>query len=138
MQTRIGPTSTAGKAHQPHDLAPIAAAAGATTSRAKPAGVPENPPELAEVRLIDGKAAAQVGGMSISWWHEKVAEGVAPKPVFRAPRCTRWRAVDVAAFWRDWRPSEAAGAEIVDQAVKASAEARKRRSGGRPSQAAGA
>lgn len=131
----MGPANNAGKARQHHDLAPIAAAAGATSSRAKPAGVPETAPELAEVRLIDGKAAAQVGGMSISWWHEKVAEGVAPQPVFRAPRCTRWRAVDVAAFWRDWRPSEAAGTEIVDQAVKASAEARKRRQGERPAQA---
>lgn len=127
MQTRIGPENTAGKALQPHDLAPAAATAGATSRRAKPAGVPDMAPELAEVRLIDGKAAAAAGGMSLSWWHEAVSQGIAPQPVFRAPRCTRWRAVDVAAFWRDYRPSTDRASEVVDQAAKASAKARERR-----------
>jgi predicted DNA-binding transcriptional regulator AlpA len=123
----LGPKDTAGKARQLPDLAPIAAVAGAASGRAKPAGVPETDPELAEVRLIDVKAAAAAGGMSISWWHEAVSQGIAPQPVFRAPRCTRWRAVDVAAFWRDYRPSTDRASEMVDQAAKASAKARERR-----------
>lgn len=122
--THNGPRK-AGKARQ-QDLAPSAAAAGAPASRSKPAGVPENLPEIAEVRLIDGKAAAQVGGMSTSWWYEMVAKGVAPPPLFRAPRCTRWRLSDVVAFWRDWRPAEPA-ADVVAVAKRASARARERR-----------
>jgi len=57
------------------------------------------PAELADVALVDAKIAAAVGGMSVSWWHEKVASGEAPQPAIRAPRCTRWRAADVRRFW---------------------------------------
>lgn len=106
--TRRGPL-TAGKARQHPALKKVATASDASSNRAKPAVLPDIVPGLAEVRLIDGRAAAQVGGMSLSWWHEKVAVGLAPQPVFRAPRCTRWRLADGVAFWRDFRPCEAGG-----------------------------
>lgn len=123
--TQTGPQTTAGKARQ-HP----------TPSRAKPAGLPEVAPDLAEVRLIDGKAAAQAGGMSLSWWHEQVAKSIAPQPLFRAPRCTRWRAVDVAAFWRDWRPADAV-VSVVELAKSASAKAGERRRAAAAAAAAG-
>jgi hypothetical protein len=94
----------------------------APPGRAKPAGLPAVAPELAAVQLVDGKTAAQVGDMSLSWWHEMVSKGIAPQPLFRAPRCTRWRAAQVAEFWRDWRPADAA-VSVVDLAKQASAKA---------------
>jgi predicted DNA-binding transcriptional regulator AlpA len=105
MEKHMGPANAAGGAHQQ----------------------PTNLPELDQVRLVDARASASAGGMSLSWWHEAVSQGIAPQPVFRAPRCTRWRAVDVAAFWRDYRPSTDRAVEVVDQAAKASAKARERR-----------
>jgi hypothetical protein len=54
---------------------------------------------LAEVALVDDKTAAMVGGMSVTWWRDEVRAGRAPSPVLRQPRCTRWRLVDVRAFW---------------------------------------
>ena len=57
------------------------------------------PPTLGEVALIDGQTCAAAGSMSVSWWHAEVAAGRAPKPVIRAPRCTRWRLADVRAYW---------------------------------------
>jgi predicted DNA-binding transcriptional regulator AlpA len=80
MQISKGP-HTSGKAHPNHATPPL-------------------PADLAAVALINARTAAAAGSMSLSWWHQKVAEGEAPQPVVRAQRCTRWRAVDVAAFWR--------------------------------------
>lgn len=56
-------------------------------------------PDLSEVALIDAQACAATGGMSVSWWHAQVADGKAPQPVVRRPRCTRWRLADVRSFW---------------------------------------
>lgn len=57
------------------------------------------PTGLADVALIDAATAAQVGGMSPSWWAEEVRSGRAPQPVIRGHRCTRWRLADVRGFW---------------------------------------
>ncbi|MFL6626339.1 MAG: helix-turn-helix transcriptional regulator [Vitreoscilla sp.] len=57
------------------------------------------PSALQDVTLIDAKTCAAVGSMSVSWWHEEVRAGRAPQPVIRQPRFTRWRVVDVRAFW---------------------------------------
>lgn len=54
---------------------------------------------LADVVLIDARTCAACGGMGLSWWYARVAKGQAPQPVVRGPRCTRWRLVDVKAFW---------------------------------------
>ena len=70
--------------------------------------LPENPhpevlpPALAAVALVDARTCAAAGSMSESWWHEEVRAGRAPQPAIRAPRCTRWRAADVADFWLDF------------------------------------
>lgn len=119
MKTR-NQAQAAGKAHQHPPLTKIAAT-GASSSRSKAVVLPDVAPELAAVRLIDGRTAARVGGMGLSWWNERVADGVAPQPVFRAHRFTRWRLADVVDFWRDFRPSGAAAVAYVDQAAKASA-----------------
>ena len=86
-------------------------------------------PALAAVALIDATAAAATGSMSLSWWHEKVAAGEAPQPVIRAPRCTRWRAVDVAEFWQRFGERARAGAadRLLTQAKRASATAATKR-----------
>lgn len=120
--TRTGPQAKTGQAPRNPTLSPIAVAAGAAPSRANPRGQLDLAPDLAEVRLIDGKTAAQAGSVSLSWWHERVAEGAAPQPVFRGSRFTRWRAVEVAAFWQNYRPAED-GRSIAAQAAKASAAA---------------
>lgn len=81
------------------------------------------PTALADVALIDAKKAAATGSMSVSWWNNEVAEGRAPQPVVRAQRCTRWRAADVAAFWRDFAEQAVnvdAAARLKAQALKAS------------------
>ena len=59
------------------------------------------PATLAEVALVSAEIAAATGGMSQSWWSEQVRTGAAPRPVIQLPRFSRWRATDVAEFWRD-------------------------------------
>ena len=73
---------------------------------------------LAEVALIDGKTCAAVGDMSISWWHEEVRSGRAPKPTIRRPRCTRWLMSEVHAFWAGYTRQEVLpGCQVLGQTV---------------------
>jgi predicted DNA-binding transcriptional regulator AlpA len=62
--------------------------------------VPQIPPALAGVALIDATTCAAAGAMSLSWWHQEVRAERAPQPAVRKSRCTRWRVSDVAAFWQ--------------------------------------
>ena len=91
------------------------------------------PADLASVALIDAQKCAAAGDMSMSWWHAEVAAGRAPQPVIRRPRCTRWRAADVAAYWRAFAASAQADTSAADavkvRATKASAAARAKRRG---------
>ncbi len=84
--------------------------------------------ELADVVLIDAAKCAAIGDLSVSWWHNEVAEGRAPSPAIRKPRCTRWRLSDVRAFWQRFAEqgtAEADAAEsVIAQATKASKAAR--------------
>jgi predicted DNA-binding transcriptional regulator AlpA len=84
------------------------------------------PADLASVALIDAPTCAAAGAMSLSWWHAEVAAGRAPAPVIQRPRCTRWRAAEVAAFWRAFgSQADASAADAVKaRASKASAKAR--------------
>lgn len=102
----------------------------ATPTNHPPFVPPLVPAALADVALIDARTAAAAGSMSVSWWHEAVAAGRAPAPVIRAPRCTRWRAVEVIGFWRDFgsQPDgDGAAAAVKALATKASAAARSKR-----------
>lgn len=89
------------------------------------------PADLASVALIDAPKCAAAGDMSVSWWHAEVAAGRAPQPVIRRPRCTRWRAADVAAYWRAFAAGAQADTSAADavkvRATKASAAARAKR-----------
>lgn len=118
MTNRMGPQAP-GQAH-PNHAAPVL------------------PAPLAEVALIDAPACAAAGSMSVSWWHQQVADGHAPQPVIRKPRCTRWRLADVRAFWL--KSAELAdtqtGERVTAQAKKASAHAKAKRAAAAPSQAA--
>lgn len=89
------------------------------------------PADLAAVALIDAPTCAAAGAMSVSWWHAEVAAGRAPAPVIRRPRCTRWRAADVAGFWRTLATGAQADGSAADavkvRATKASAAAQAKR-----------
>ncbi len=87
------------------------------------------PALLADVSLIDARAAAAVGSMGVSWWHAKVACGEAPQPAFRGVRCTRWRLADVRTFWVEFaqRADEEAARRLADLAQRGSAAARAKR-----------
>jgi hypothetical protein len=97
----------------------------------KPAARPL-PADLAGVALIDATTCAAAGAMSVSWWHEEVRTGRAPAPVIRKPRCTRWRMLDVRAFWAksaEQASSDAdAVASVTARATRASAASRVKRS----------
>ena len=92
---------------------------------------PTLPADLAPVALIAAPTCAAAGGMSVSWWHAEVAAGRAPKPVIQRPRCTRWRVVQVAEFWRKFAASAEAdtttAATVKAHASKASAAAQAKR-----------
>jgi len=92
-------------------------------------GVHALPGTLADVALIGAPTCAAAGAMSLSWWHAEVAAGRAPAPVIQRPRCTRWRAVEVAAFWRAFgSQADASAADAVKvRATRASAAAQLKR-----------
>lgn len=79
-------------------------------------------------RLTDGSTAASYGCVSLSWWHARVAEGVAPQPVIRRPRFTRWRLCDVLDFWTKFAANAAAdkasATKVIDRARAASRKSR--------------
>lgn len=87
---------------------------------------------LVDVALIDADACAAAGSMSVSWWHDAVRDGRAPKPVVQRPRCTRWRLVDVRAFWSHFAESGPDDIKAADamkaKLTKASAKAHAQRS----------
>lgn len=85
-----------------------------------------------EVALIDAKACAAQGQMSVSWWLDKVRDGSAPKPVVQQPRCTRWRVAEVYQFWSNFALAGDPEATIAMRAklVKASEKARVARASG--------
>jgi len=85
--------------------------------------LPKVPADLADVVLIDGPTAAATGGMSVSWWHEAVRKGIAPQPVIRQFRCSRWRMASVREFWLALasRPTDDA---LVKNAAQASVKGR--------------
>ncbi len=68
---------------------------------------------LSKVALVNARTAAAAGGMGVSWWYERVRRGEAPQPAVQMPRCTRWRAVDVADFWRSFAASHGNGEQVV-------------------------
>jgi hypothetical protein len=87
---------------------------------------------LDDVALIDGRQSAKAAGQSIAKWLDDVRRGVAPAPVIRRHRFTRWRAIDVRAHIEkliaDGRDSDtdAAMAQRTNGASQAAAR-RKRR-----------
>ena len=81
------------------------------------------PSALAEVALVDARTAAATGGMSESWWTDRVRTGIAPKPAVRLPRFTRWRVADVVEFWRAL-PEQTAGSDLTVQIATRASRAR--------------
>lgn len=87
------------------------------------------PAALAEVALVDAKICAATGGMSVSQWHNLVREGLAPKPLIRTPRYTRWGLVDVRQFFLGLTMQGASEGEsaVVERAKNASRAAKAKR-----------
>lgn len=83
--------------------------------------LPEVPAALAEVQLIDAPTCAAAAGMSVSWFHDEVRAGRAPKPVIQQPRCTRWQVATV----RGWLIERTAAASATEGAEALTARARK-------------
>ncbi len=111
MTQRMGPQTT-GQAH------PNPAAHGL-------------PKPLEDVALIAAPACAAVGSVGISWWHDAVRTGLAPQPVIRQPRFTRWRLADVRNFWVARAEAETGNPGVAEavtaRAKKASAAAQAKR-----------
>lgn len=78
------------------------------------------PVGVADVALIAASGCAAIGDVSVSWWHEEVRTGRAPKPAIQQPRFTRWRLADVLDFWRD-RASRAAADSAAAERMAARA-----------------
>ena len=90
---------------------------GATARRSEP------PVSLQDVALIDARSSADAGCISVSQWYTLVAEGKAPAPVIRAPRCTRWRLADVRQWLIDSARGVATDTATVTRAKRASSQA---------------
>lgn len=119
-----------GQAHPTETaVARAAGAAGITRPATRQFVPPLVPAALEAVSLIDARAAAAVGSMSVSWWLQKVADNEAPQPAVRAPRCTRWTLPSVRAFWQAFgeQANASAAAAVKAQATKASAAAQAKR-----------
>jgi predicted DNA-binding transcriptional regulator AlpA len=84
---------------------------------------PEPPVSLQDVALIDARGSADAGCISVSQWYSLVAEGKAPAPVIRAPRCTRWRLADVRQWLIDSARGVATDTATVTRAKRASSQA---------------
>lgn len=98
--------------------------------------LPDIPPALADVAMIDGPQCAAAGAMSLSAWHELVRLKKAPQPVIRQPRCTRWNLAHVRAWLieREAQSDPSASAAVTALATKASAAARAKREAARADQ----
>jgi phage terminase Nu1 subunit (DNA packaging protein) len=83
---------------------------------------------IAAVALVAADKCAAIGDVSVSWWHEAVRRGDAPKPDIQQPRFTRWRLAKVTRFWADRVVQAAAEGEarerITARAKQASIKAR--------------
>lgn len=51
-----------------------------------------------DASLIDGRDSAAAAAMSLSKFHDMVANGLAPAPVVKGVRFTRWRKGDIRAW----------------------------------------
>lgn len=83
---------------------------------------------MSDAVLAKAGTCAEIGDVSVSWWHAAVADGRAPAPVVRQPRFTRWRLSDVFEFYsRIAAEPQEKGAAVLAQAVKASRAAQAKR-----------
>ncbi len=51
-----------------------------------------------DASLIDGRASAAAACMSLSKFHDMVANGLAPAPVVKGVRFTRWKKGDIRVW----------------------------------------
>lgn len=97
------------------------------------ADLPEIRTALADVGRIDAQGCAAAAVMSLSQWNAVVARGIAPAPIIRQPRYTRWLLADVCQFLIESTQlaDETASDLSMGKAKKASAAARANRDANR-------
>jgi hypothetical protein len=99
-----------------------------TTSTVKPRAFSPVPPSAATAALATADTCAAIGAVSVSYWHEAVRTGLAPRPVIQQTRFTRWRLVDAVQFWQDratqGQADTASAQALTARATKASNKAR--------------
>ena len=61
--------------------------------------LPDYSQNLSAAALVNAEIAASVGMVSVSSWYERVRKHEAPQPCVRKHRFTRWRLLDVLAYW---------------------------------------
>jgi len=79
----------------------------------------EHQSQLTVVSLVNAQTASAIGQVSVSWWRDQVRAGRAPQPAIRSNRFTRWRASDVAEFWRTCAELGSAQGETFTRQAKA-------------------
>lgn len=90
------------------------------------------PPDLRQLALVGIKRICELNDFSDSYFLDLVAKQLAPQPLRFGPRCTRWKAVDIAAFMREREErarADAANDELMRSRAKTASDAaaRKRR-----------
>jgi hypothetical protein len=85
--------------------------------------LPQVPDVLADAALIAGPTCAATGDVSLSTWHDLVRREIAPQPVIKQSRCTRWRLVDVRRFWIEFAERALADERVTQRAKRASIKA---------------
>ena len=89
--------------------------------------LPPIPNALADVAMIDGPTSAVSAAMSHSAFLELVRLKLAPAPVIRRVRYTRWRMSDIRAWLIERAAQPLNDAAVIERAAFASAKARHRR-----------
>lgn len=88
------------------------------------------PAELADVALIAARGCAATGDMSISQWYSLVRDRIAPQPVIRRSRYTRWSLSEVRNFFMEFANQKRGDRDqcvVMARARKASAASKAKR-----------
>lgn len=84
---------------------------------------------LEDLAMVTATSSANAAAISVSAFYEAVRQGIAPQPVIRKPRMTRWALKDIRV-WLQERASQGFNQDTVAIATKASAAAKAKRTAG--------
>jgi hypothetical protein len=81
------------------------------------------PAALQDCALVTAAMAAAAGSVKLGTWYAMVKDGRAPAPVVRKHKLSRWRLVDVQAFWTRLA-EEGAATDVEPTTVRRARESR--------------